>query len=141
MSAQAPFHLAIGVSDLEETLRFYTEELGCQTGRTSEHWVDLNLYGHQLVLHKRSGPPSPLTYADVDKDAVPVPHFGVVLSIADWDRLAERLQAAGASFVIEPRTRFAGEAGEQRTFFLFDPSGNALEFKAFRDLSRLFAKD
>ena len=104
-------------------------------------WVDLDLYGHQLVLHLSTDAPPTQSFSDVDRDAVPVPHFGVVLNPADWDALAERLRERGAQFVIEPRVRFAGEVGEQRTFFLLDPSGNAIEFKAFGDPAQLFAKD
>lgn len=139
MTNAPPFHLALPVRDLDETVHFYTDWLGCSTGRTSDHWVDLDLYGHQVVLHLQATPGPPPTTADVDSDAVPVPHFGVVLDIEAWEELSARLTERGAQFVIEPRTRFAGEIGEQRTFFLFDPSGNALEFKAFRDPSRLFA--
>ncbi|MEM1410783.1 MAG: VOC family protein [Pseudomonadota bacterium] len=145
MSTVSPFHLAIPVDDLSAARHFYGELFGCDEGRSAEHWVDFDFFGHQLVCHLapdhgRSGHQNP-----VDGDAVPVPHFGVVLPMADWqalaERLAEHLPAAGRAFIIEPRVRFRGEVGEQATFFLQDPAGNALEFKAFADPSRLFASD
>jgi hypothetical protein len=138
----SPFHLAIPVRDLEQARAFYGGVLGCPEGRSDAHWVDFDLFGHQLVCHldERDAPPAPL-HNEVDSDAVPVPHFGVVLDMDAWRRLAERLETAGMAFVIEPRVRFRGQAGEQATFFLYDPSGNALEFKAFADRSRLFARD
>ncbi len=138
-----PFHLAIPVTDLEQARAFYGQLLGCPEGRSADRWVDFNLYGHQLVCHlmdsqdkaqyrKGNNP--------VDGDAVPVPHFGVVLVQADWQALVERLQDSGMQFLIEPKIRFAGEVGEQGTLFVLDPSGNALEFKTFRDIdSQLFA--
>jgi len=140
MSSIAPFHLAFPVSDLASTRRFYGELLGCPEGRSSSEWIDFDLFGHQLVAHlappKNDGP----HHNEVDGHDVPVPHFGVVL---DWDhfhRFAERLRAQGVTFVIEPYVRFAGQVGEQATMFFKDPSGNALEFKAFKDRSQLFAK-
>ncbi|MFT4514029.1 MAG: extradiol dioxygenase family protein [Planctomycetota bacterium] len=136
-----PFHLAFPVDDLVAARRFYGELLGCSEGRSSDEWVDFNLYGHQIVAHKvatMNGEPA--SRNQVDQDAVPVPHFGVVLQMPDWHQLADRLKAGGVEFVIEPKVRFVGEVGEQATMFLLDPSGNALEFKAFADPSRLFAR-
>ena len=135
-----PFHLAFPVQDLAEARRFYGELLGCAEGRSSERWIDFDLYGHQIVAHLAPGAPGGRSSNAVDGDDVPVPHFGVVLSMAEWEALAARLRAAGVRFVIEPHIRFRGQAGEQATLFFLDPSGNALEFKAFADPSRLFAK-
>ena len=132
------FHLAIPVRDLHETRRFYTETMGCPTGRTADHWVDLDLFGHQLVLHLAEGA-GVAASNPVDGDDVPVPHFGVLLSVEEWQSFAERLRGANIDFVIEPHVRFAGEVGEQHTMFFLDPSGNALEFKAFADDSQVFA--
>jgi len=139
----SPFHLAIQVRDISEARAWYGGVMGCPEGRSSTHWVDFNLYGHQLVCHLD---PSLTTtgrirphYNPVDGDQVPVPHFGVVLPISAWEDLAARLREQGCTFVVEPHIRFAGQAGEQSTFFLLDPSGNALEFKAFADLAQLFA--
>ena len=132
------FHLAIPVRDLDETRRFYTETMGCPTGRTADHWVDLDLFGHQLVLHLAEGA-GVAASNPVDGDDVPVPHFGVLLSVEEWQSFAERLRGANIDFVIEPHVRFAGEVGEQHTMFFLDPSGNALEFKAFADDSQVFA--
>ena len=126
------------VHDLAAARSFYGELLGCPEGRASDHWVDFDLFGHQFVAHL-SATATERTTNDVDGDAVPVPHFGVLLSPDAWKSLAERLLAAGTEFVIEPHTRFAGEVGEQSTMFLLDPSGNALEFKAFADDSLVFA--
>ena len=134
------FHLAIPVLDLEKSRAFYGGLLGCTEGRSDLHWVDFNLAGHQLVCHAVEQMPAAPARNQVDGDAVPVPHFGLVLSLREWQALAERLQDAGARFEIEPHIRFRGKPGEQGTFFLFDPSGNALEFKGFTDLSRLFAR-
>ncbi len=131
------------VHDLAAARQFYGDLLGCPEGRSAPSWVDFDLCGHQFVAHldPRLGDPGPrdLLRNEVDGDAVPVPHFGVLLDPADWRRLADRLLAADVDFVIEPHTRFAGEIGEQSTMFLFDPSGNALEFKAFADDSQVFA--
>lgn len=138
----APFHLAIPVHDIAAARQFYGEFFGCPEGRSAVEWVDFDFFGHQLVAHHDPAK-KPLARGHtnkVDGKDVPVPHFGVVLDWADWQALAARLQQAGVEFVIEPGIRFAGEVGEQATFFLYDPSGNALEFKAFRDPSRLFAK-
>ena len=134
-----PFHLAIPVHDLAEARRFYGGLFGCPEGRSSHEWVDFDFFGHQLVAHldptRRA-----LHFNAVDGKEVPVPHFGVVLEWHAWEALAARLKDAGTTFQIEPGIRFRGEVGEQATMFLYDPSGNALEFKAFKDASRLFAK-
>ncbi len=137
----APFHLAIPVHDLAAARAFYGGIVGCPEGRASDHWVDFDLYGHQLVAHvDPSARPHVQVTNPVDGHDVPVPHFGVVLAWDDWHALADRLRGAGARFVIEPYVRFRGQVGEQATFFLYDPSGNALEFKAFQDPTQLFAK-
>ena len=134
------FHLAMPVHDLAAARAFYGDLLGCPEGRSSDSWVDFDLYGHQFVAHlDPDHRPSTLSNP-VDGDDVPVPHFGVLLTPDDWRTLAARLEAAGTTFVIEPHTRFAGQVGEQSTMFLLDPSGNALEFKAFADDSRVFAR-
>ncbi|MCZ2135812.1 MAG: VOC family protein [Burkholderiales bacterium] len=138
----SPFHLAIPVYDLAAARRFYGDVFGCPEGRSSAHWVDFDFFGHQLVIHehpKTASQEAAHTNA-VDGHDVPVPHFGVVLEWAQWHELAERLRAAGIRFVIEPYIRFKGEVGEQATMFLFDPCGNALEFKSFQDIGQLFAK-
>lgn len=144
LSTAGPFHLAIPVDDLSAARRFYGELFGCPEGRSADHWVDFDFFGHQLVCHVAPGQES-VHHNPVDGDAVPVPHFGVVLDMDRWQALAERLEERlpdlGLSFIIEPRVRFRGQAGEQATFFLRDPAGNALEFKAFADPGRLFAKD
>ena len=143
-SALTPFHVAVQVRDLDEARRFYKNLLDCSEGRSAAGWVDFNLYGHQFVCHLnpalgRNGRIAS-NYNPVDGHGVPVPHCGVVLEMDEWQRLAERLRSHGVEFVIEPYTRFAAEAGEQATMFLLDPSGNALEFKAFRNIdSQLFA--
>ena len=139
--ALSPFHLAIQVSDLQTSLIFYEDMFGCGRWRESADWVDLNFYGHQLVLHRVTTIESPSASNPVDGEQVPVPHFGVVLPWPDFESLAEQLASRGAVFEIPPTTRFAGRVGEQRTFFLTDPSGNCIEFKAFRDPNRLFASD
>jgi extradiol dioxygenase family protein len=136
-----PFHLAVAVADLAAARRFYGELLGCPEGRSSPEWVDFDFFGHQLVAHlDHSGAAHKPIHNAVDGHDVPVPHFGVVLEWNRWHELAERLRAAGTSFGIEPGIRFQGKVGEQATMFFQDPSGNALEFKAFRDLTQLFAK-
>ncbi|MFO1425842.1 MAG: VOC family protein [Steroidobacteraceae bacterium] len=136
-----PFHLAVPVHDLAAARAFYGGLFGCPEGRSDALWVDFDFFGHQLVAHldpsKRA---APLHTNPVDGQDVPVPHFGVVLEWPAWQALAGRLAAAGVQFVIEPGIRFAGQVGEQATFFLYDPSGNALEFKSFRDPTRLFAR-
>jgi extradiol dioxygenase family protein len=136
-----PFHLAIPVDDLAAARAFYGGVLGCPEGRSAATWIDFDLMGHQLVVHQvgRRGS-SDAGSKPVDGDDVPVPHFGVVLALADWEALAERVRTAGIRFGIEPHVRFKGEPGEQATMFFRDPAGNALEFKAFRDLSQLFAR-
>ncbi len=136
-----PFHLAFPVLDLESTRRFYGELLGCQEGRSAAAWVDFDFRGHQISAHVRPEECAGARANDVDGDAVPVRHFGLVLPWEDWHALRDRLVAGEAEFVIEPRIRFEGEVGEQATMFVRDPSGNALEFKAFRDPSRLFAAE
>lgn len=139
-AALPPFHLAIPVHDLAAARRFYGELFGCPEGRSSTSWVDFDFFGHQLVAHHDPGHRGTPLFNTVDAHQVPVPHFGVVLAWDDWHRLSDRLRAAHSRFVIEPGIRFAGEVGEQATMFLYDPSGNALEFKAFRDPGRLFAR-
>jgi hypothetical protein len=136
-----PFHLAIPVHDIGAARAFYGGLLGCPEGRSAERWVDFDLYGHQLVVHRVDGlGPRVAGGNPVDGHDVPVPHFGVVLEMDDWHALAARLRAAAVEFVIEPHVRFVGQPGEQATMFLFDPSGNALEFKAFVDIAaQLFA--
>jgi len=135
-----PFHLAIPVREIIETRTFYRDTLGCLEGRSSNHWVDMNLYGHQLVLHISPAKAGEVSSNPVDGHDVPVPHFGVVLTMEDWEALAQRLRDARVAFVIDPYVRFKGQVGEQATMFFLDPSGNALEFKAFQDDSQLFAK-
>ena len=140
MSAMAPFHLAFPVTSLAKARAFYGELLGCPEGRSSDEWVDFNFYGHQIVAHLSPDEAGHRNASAVDGHNVPVRHFGVVLSMPDWEALAARLRAAGIKFVIEPYIRFKGQVGEQATMFFLDPCGNALEFKAFADPSRLFAK-
>jgi extradiol dioxygenase family protein len=135
-----PFHLAIPVHDLAAARGFYGSLLGCPEGRSDACWVDFDFYGHQLVAHLDPGGRARAHHNRVDGEEVPVPHFGVVLEWGHWHELAERLRAAGTSFVIEPGIRFAGQVGEQATMFFHDPSDNALEFKAFKDPARLFAR-
>jgi extradiol dioxygenase family protein len=134
-----PFHLAFPVHDLSAARAFYGELLGCAEGRSSDQWIDFDLYGHQIVAHLDAAMvPRPIHNA-VDGRQVPVPHFGIVLTMPQWEDLATRLEAAGVQFGIEPYVRFKGQVGEQATMFFTDPSGNALEFKAFADDSQLFA--
>ena len=139
MNPAPPFHLAFPVRDLASTRAFYGRTLGCTEGRSAERWVDFDFFGHQLSAHLSDASTSVPTN-EVDEDDVPVRHFGVVLSMERWEALAERLREQRVSFLIEPRIRFRGEAGEQATFFVRDPSGNALEFKAFADPGRLFRR-
>ena len=134
-----PFHLAFAVDDLAEARRFYGDTLGCREGRSSDLWVDFDLFGHQIVAHLAPDAAPRRAANPVDGEQVPVPHFGVVLAMDEWRRLADRLESAGTQFVIAPTVRFAGEAGEQATMFLLDPAGNALEFKAMADPDNLFA--
>ena len=133
------FHLAFPVRDLEATRQFYRDTLGCEEGRESDHWIDFDFHGHQITAHLRAGEAGDVVSNAVDGDQVPVPHFGLILDWDDWHTLADRLRRKHSEFVIEPRIRFAGEIGEQATMFLRDPSGNALEFKAFRDPTQVFA--
>lgn len=135
-----PFHLALPVGELDATRRFYTETLGCATGREDARWLDLDFFGHQVTLHLAETADGAAPANAVDGDNVPVRHFGIILPPAQWQSLAERLQEAGCQFIIEPRTRFAGQPGEQSTMFVRDPSGNALEFKSFADNARIFAR-
>ncbi len=136
-----PFPLALPVHDLPAARAFYAELLGCPIGRTAERWIDFDFFGHQLSVHLVEGNQDETATNAVDGEEVPARHFGVVLGLSDWHELKERLEDAGVQFLIEPQIRFEGEAGEQATLFLSDPSGNALEFKAFRDISRLFHSD
>jgi extradiol dioxygenase family protein len=136
-----PFHLAIPVDDLAAARGFYGTLIGCPEGRSSDEWVDFDFYGHQLVVHLTPDHPRQRQSNAVDGHAVPVPHFGLVLTMAAWQVLADRLAAAGTRFVIAPTIRFAGLPGEQATMFLTDPAGNALEFKAMRDPGKLFARE
>lgn len=140
MPAVPLFHLAFPVTSLERARAFYGGLLGCAEGRSAEDWVDFNFYGHQIVAHLAPGEAGCRNTSAVDGDPVPVRHFGAILPLDEWERLAQKLTAAGTRFVIEPHTRFKGQAGEQATMFLLDPCGNALEFKAFKDIGRLFAK-
>ncbi|MEU6284455.1 MULTISPECIES: VOC family protein [unclassified Streptomyces] len=140
MSVRPAVHLAVPVDDLATARHFYGTVLGLSEGRSTDHWVDWDLHGHQLVTHVVPGGPVPAGTSEVDGHAVPVPHFGLLLSTEDFHTLAGRLRAAGAEFVVEPYRRFPGEPAEQWTMFLHDPAGNALEFKAFRDESQVFAR-
>jgi uncharacterized protein len=140
MSKLAPFHIAFPVDDLAAARHFYGTVLGCPEGRSAADWIDFDLYGHQIVAHlKPKAAPAAVHHNPVDGHDVPVPHFGVVLDMADWHALAERLKLERIAFVIEPYIRFQGQVGEQATMFFHDPAGNALEFKAFADPSQLFA--
>ena len=136
----APFHIAFPVHDLAAAREFYGHVLGCPEGRSSDEWIDFDLFGHQIVAHLKPGMAPGLHHNPVDGHDVPIPHFGVVLSMQDWNALAERVRAAGVTFVIDPCIRFKGQPGEQATMFFLDASGNALEFKAFADIGQLFAK-
>lgn len=141
MPELTPFHLAIPVRDLATARAFYGELLGCREGRSAPAWVDFDFFGHQLVCHVAQGPNEKPAHNPVDGHDVPIPHFGVVLEMRDWEALAAALKKAGTAFVIEPHVRFKGQPGEQATMFLTDPSGNSLEFKSFRDIDeQLFAR-
>ena len=140
MPATPLFHLAFPVRDIAEARSFYGGLLGCPEGRSSEAWVDFDFYGHQLVAHLSPAECGLAATGQVDGDAVPVRHFGAILGMDVWTALADKLQAAGTRFIIEPHLRFKGEVGEQATMFFLDPSGNALEFKAFGDWGQVFAK-
>ena len=133
-----PFHLAFPVDDLEKTRYFYTKTLGCNEGRSSDRWIDFDMYGHQVVAHLIDKVEEVQTNP-VDGDDVPASHFGVILEMKQWNELSERLKELGTKFIIEPHIRFKGEAGEQATMFFLDPCGNALEFKAFNDDKQIFA--
>ena len=132
-----PFHIAIPVRNLEESIEFYESILGCSRGREDEHWIDFNLYGHQLVCHLSDSTAIQMNNS-VDGDNIPVPHFGVILDFQEFDSLTDRLKKNKQEFIVEPRTRFKGEPGEQRTMFICDPSNNAIEFKAFANIDSLF---
>lgn len=140
MTALNPFHLAFPVHSLSEARHFYVDILGCSEGRSSEDWVDFNFYGHQIVAHLVEGYGEGSSVNDVDGDNVPVRHFGIVLSMKEWVALSKKLKQAEMQFLVEPRVRFEGLAGEQATMFIRDFSGNALEFKAFKDQGRLFSQ-
>ena len=140
MTAPVPFHLAFPVHDLEAARAFYGGLLGCPEGRSADAWIDFDFYGHQIVAHLAPGKAPRAHHNPVDGHDVPVPHFGAVLPMGEWERLAGRLREAGTSFMIEPNIRFRGEPGEQATMFFLDPSGNALEIKAMRDPANLFAR-
>lgn len=137
--ALIPFHLAFPVSDLSQTRSFYEGLLGCSVGRTADRWIDFNFFGHQVTAHLKPEEVQAARTNEVDGDAVPVRHFGAILDWEAWHALAEKLRAEGTAFIIEPHIRFAGEVGEQATMFLTDPSGNALEFKSFKDMTQVFA--
>ncbi len=140
--ALTPFHFAFLVHDIPAARHFYGSVLGCPEGRSADTWIDFDLFGHQIVAHYKprgESETTPVHHNPVDGHDVPVPHFGVILTMPTWHALADRLQAAGTRFVIEPHIRFEGEVGEQATMFFLDPSGNALEFKAFKDFASIFA--
>jgi len=134
-----PFHLAFPVDDLDKIREFYTNILGCNEGRSSDRWIDFDMYGHQVVAHLTDDMTLVETNS-VDGDDVPASHFGVILTMDDWTLLSDRIKNSGIEFIIEPHIRFKGEPGEQATMFFLDPCGNALEFKAFNDDKQIFAK-
>lgn len=140
MTAIQPFHLAFPIRDIDETRTFYQDLLGCEIGRSTEKWIDFNFFGHQLSAHVKPEELAQAKANQVDGKNVPVRHFGVVLKWKDWYDLAEKLKNHQIEFIIEPYIRFKGEVGEQATMFFLDPSGNALEFKAFQDPKQIFAK-
>jgi extradiol dioxygenase family protein len=140
MNTSALFHLAFPVNDLEAARRFYGGLIGCPEGRSSANWIDFDFYGHQLVAHLAPAECGHVATSAVDGHQVPARHFGAIIARDEWEALAGRLRSAGIAFVIEPYIRFRGEPGEQATMFFLDPSGNALEFKSFADLSQVFAK-
>jgi len=135
----SPFHLAVPVDDLSKAERFYGHIIGCEKGRSSEQWIDWNFFGHQFVTHLVDAMPALVAPNMVDNKAVPVPHFGIVLPPAEWRELSEKLEANNIQFEIAPYIRFKGQTGEQGTFFVYDPAGNALEFKYFENMDALFA--
>ena len=140
MTTKNLFHLAFPVHDLGAAREFYGGVLGCAEGRSSDRWIDFDLFGHQIVAHLSENGAGVKASNHVDADHVPVPHFGIVMPMEEWRALAEKLRSRGVKFIIEPKIRFAGEVGEQATMFFLDPSGNALEFKGFNDFSQVFAK-
>lgn len=140
MSTISPFHIAIPVHNLNECRAFYRDILNCEEGRSSDHWVDFNLFGHQLVIHYKPKSEEQLHINPVDGKDVPVPHYGVVLPWDEFQNFAKKLTSKNVQFIIEPYIRFEGQVGEQATMFFKDPAGNALEFKAFKDISQLFVK-
>jgi extradiol dioxygenase family protein len=139
MNAIRPFHVAFPVNNLEATRKFYADVLGCKVGRSAERWIDFDLYSHQISAHLVDEHRKAVATNQVDGKSVPVLHWGVILSMEEWETLAGRLKAHGIKFIIEPYIRFKGEVGEQGTMFFLDPSGNALEFKAFKDDASIFA--
>jgi extradiol dioxygenase family protein len=140
MTSLPLFHLAFPVNDIAQARAFYGELLGCPEGRSAAEWVDFNFYGHQIVAHLAPHEAGSQQTNLVDGHQVPVRHFGAILPMADWESLAKKLTNTGIAFIIEPNIRFKGEVGEQATMFFLDPSGNALEFKAFADIGQVFAK-
>ena len=138
MKKLQPFHLAFPVHDLSEAKEFYTKILGCTLGRSSEHWIDFNLFGHQVVAHLNPDELSKTKTSNVDEKQVPVRHFGIILEWEKWQQFSIELKEKGVEFIIEPYIRFKGEIGEQATMFFLDPSGNALEFKSFKDPKMIF---
>ena len=134
------FHLAFPVDDIAKARAFYGRVLGCREGRSADDWVDFDFYGHQIVAHLAPDEVGHRATSAVDGDQVPVRHFGVILTMSEWEQLADKLRKAGTNFIIEPHVRFKGQAGEQATMFFLDPCGNALEFKAFADMSQVFAR-
>lgn len=141
MQTRAPFHLAFPVHSIDAARGFYAGVLGCPIGRESQRWIDFDFYGHQISAHLVDQPAAGSAHNDVDGKRIPVRHFGLVLAWPEWEDLAQRLRQQQIVFVIEPGVRFAGEIGEQGTFFIADPSGNCLEFKTFRDPARMFARE
>ena len=139
MTQISPFHVAVPVHNLEACKKFYVELFDCQIGRNSDSWIDLNFFGHQFVLHLDENKETQLAHNPVDGHDVPVPHYGVILEWGQWHKLAEKVKTAKIEFIIEPYIRFEGQPGEQATMFFLDPSGNALEFKSFKDIRNLFA--
>ena len=134
------FHLAFPVDDIAKARAFYGRVLGCREGRSADDWVDFDFYGHQIVAHLAPEEVGHRATSGVDGDQVPVRHFGVILTMSEWEQLADKLKKAGTKFIIEPHVRFKGQVGEQATMFFLDPCGNALEFKAFADMSQVFAR-
>ena len=139
MSVSPSFHLAFAVTDIEATRAFYIEKLGCKVGRSAKRWIDIDFFGHRVSVHLVDGALSPAETNPVDGEKVPSRHFGAILDWDDWQAIKDRLEADGTDFIIAPTTRFVDEVGEQATMFFRDPSGNALEFKTFRDKSMIFA--